>query len=68
MTTYAALARNVLWAALLGGLATLVAGPITAHLTGPWVVSMVRNPRGSTWDPVIGGLSLTIAGALVVLV
>jgi hypothetical protein len=28
----------------------------------------IRHPTGSTWDPIIGGISLTLAGALVVLV
>ncbi len=68
MTRYSGLARLALWAVVLGGLATLVSGPITVHLVGPAVLRVVRDPIGSTWDPVIGGLSLTLAGALVVLV
>jgi hypothetical protein len=66
--TYSASARSALWATLLGGLTTLVAGPITFHLVGPLVLLVVHHPTGSTWDPIIGGLSLAIAGALVVFV
>jgi hypothetical protein len=68
MTKYAAIARSALWAALLGGLATLVAGPITFHVVGPALLLVLRNPTGALWDPFIAGISLTLAGALVVLV
>ena len=35
---------------------------------GPVGAAIVHHPTGSTWDPIIGGISLTLAGALVVLV
>lgn len=63
----ATVARNTLWAAGLGLLATLLAAPITVHVVGPAVLWVVKEPDGTIWNPFIGGISLTLAGALLVL-